>query len=134
MSCLSPKLGPGEGNVTWMAKITDLCCCQQRSDADRTQRNKICSPSSHSVRFVLPSTMWNGYVWYCYISGVYEMYIHVWCTTFDLALCTIEGCNVNPPLIAMTYVSMKLKYMQVSLEAESLSDGKRNICNSLWVW
>lgn len=47
---------------------------------------------------------------------------------FDLALCTIEVYNVNPPLIAMTYVSMKLKYRQVSLEAESLSEGKRNIC------
>lgn len=73
---------------------------------------------------MLPSPIWNGYVRYCCISGIYEIYIHVWCTTFDLALCTIEGYNVNPPLITMTYVSMKLKYMQASLEPESLSDGK----------
>lgn len=44
-------------------------------------------------------------------------------------MCTIEGYNVNPPLIAMTYVSMKLKYTQFSLEAESLSESKRRICN-----
>lgn len=44
-------------------------------------------------------------------------------------MCTIEGYNVNPPLIAMTHVSMKLKYMQFSLEAESLSESKRHICN-----
>lgn len=57
------------------------------------------------------------------------MYFHVWCTTFDLAVCTIEGYNVNPLLIAMTYISMKLKYMQFSLEAECLSEGKRHVCN-----
>lgn len=59
------------------------------------------------------------------------MYFRVWCTTFDLAVCTIEGYNVNPLLIAMTYVSMKLKYMQFSLEAECLSESKRHICNGV---
>lgn len=83
---------------------------------------------------MLPCTVWNGYVRYCCNSGIHEMHVHVRCTMFALTLCTIEVYNVNPPLIAMTYVSMKLKYRQVSLEAESLSEGKRNICNSLRVW
>lgn len=56
------------------------------------------------------------------------MYVQVWCTTLDLAVCIVECYNVNSPLIAMTYISMKLKYMQFSLEAESLSERKRHIC------
>lgn len=78
---------------------------------------------------MLPSRLCDVYVWYCCNAGIYEMYFHVWCTTFDLAVCTIEGYNVNPPLIAMTYISMKLKYMKFSLEAEFLSEPKRHICN-----